>query len=80
MIIKIETVVIPANYGQNAEKTVLLDGEKTATQSLKTALATKSADEVVKVILRSEKGVAFEHVQEILTQLDDVYLANYLYE
>ena len=75
-----KTVVIPANYGQNAEKTVLVDGKKIATQSLKTALATQNEDEVVKVILRSEKGVAFEHVQEVLTQLDDVYLANYLYE
>ncbi len=75
-----KNIVIPADYGRQSAKSVLVDGKKVATASLKASLKPQKANEVIKVILRAEKGVDFKDVQEVLKQLDDTYLANYLYE
>jgi len=76
----IKNVVIPANYGELTLPTVFVDANPVATASLKASLKPQKAGEAIKVILRSEKGVAEGNVQEVLKQLDEVYLANYLYE
>ena len=73
-------IVIPADYGKQTPASVLVDNQKVTTASLKASLKPQKPNEVIKVILRSEKGVDFENVQEVLKQLDEVYLANYLYE
>ena len=73
-------IVIPANYGELAVPAVFVDTKPVTTASLKASLKPQKANEVVKVILRCEKGVDFSRVKEVLQQLDDVYLANYLYE
>ena len=73
-----KNIVIPAAYAKSPS--VFVDGQKTAITELKASLQPQKADEVIKVILRSEKGVDFKHVQEVLAQFDEVYLANYLYE
>jgi len=76
----IKNIVIPANYGELSVPAVSVDNQAVTTASLKASLKPQNADEIVKVILRCEKGVDFSHVQEVLKQLDEVYLANYLYE
>ena len=76
----IKNIVIPADYGKQTQPSVLVDGKKVATTALKASLKPQKANEVIKVILRCEKGVDFKDVQEVLKQIDDVYLANYLYE
>jgi len=75
-----KNIVIPANYGELSVPAVSVDGQAVTTASLKASLKPQKANEVIKVILRCEKGVDFGHVQEVLQQLDEVYLANYLYE
>ena len=75
-----KNIVIPADYGKNAKTFVLVDGKEVPTSILKDAMIWPRNNSVVKVILRSEKGVDFKFVQEVLEQLDEVYLANYLYE
>jgi len=75
-----KSIVIPANYGELSVPTVTVDNKAVPTASLKASLKPQKANEVIKVILRCEKGVDFKHVQEVLKQLDEVYLANYLYE
>jgi len=76
----IKNIVIPADYGKQLPAIVIIDNMKVPATNLKAFLQPQNADEVIKVILRSEKGVDFSHVQEVLKQLDEVYLANYLYE
>jgi len=73
-----KNIVIPAAYAKSPS--VFVDGQKTAITELKASLQPQKANGVVKVILRSEKGVDFKHVQEVLSQIDGFYLANYLYE
>jgi predicted dehydrogenase len=76
----IKNIVIPTNYGQQQPPSVFVGGQKVATSELKATLKPQETCEVVKVILCSEKDVDFKDVQEVLEQLDEVYLANYLYE
>jgi len=76
----IKNIVIPANYGELSVPAVSVDNKAVTTAALKASLKPQKTNEVIKVILRCEKGVDFSHVREVLKQLDEVYLANYLYE
>ena len=78
-----KNIVIPTDYATAAGLPfVLVDGERVTIRSLKEneVLKPQNPNEVIKIILRSESGVDFQDVQEVLKQLDEVYLANYLYE
>jgi len=76
-------IVIPTNFGEMSEKTVRFNGETLPVTNIRDKVNELKASDpqvVVKVILRSEKGVSIENVRLVTDQLNDAYLANYLYE